>query len=108
MTSEIFTRKEYLAVASRDESRAAYHRYYSQFVTPDTVRIVVEVIGGERILASTDPHFNDIQLINWDVLPAVLDLDKLKLAGDYLSVAGKVCVMKTAARMWRDGEQVSS
>lgn len=99
----IFTRRDYLA-ASREQG--SYHRYYSQFVTEHTVRVVVDVIGGERILASTDPHFNDIPLINWDVLPAVYDKDKLKLAGDYITLAGKVSIMKTAARMWRDGEAV--
>jgi hypothetical protein len=49
------------------------------------------------LLASTDPHLNNIPLSSWDQLPHCIGGD-IKAAGDWLSPAGWVCVAKEAAR----------
>ena len=92
-----------------------HHRYYIQFVTDATRRMVERRIGRERIMASTDPHHNDIPLKEWDNL---MDVVKYTMAGRKLAEAdpsGKpgsymwclstaVCIAKAAAREMRNGE----
>lgn len=93
----IFTRKEYMA-ASLADGPAAFRRYYAQFVCDQHKGIIAGRIGLDRLLASTDKHLNDIPLHLWDNLPGIVSSSKLKEAGDYLTLAGKVCIYKEAAR----------
>jgi hypothetical protein len=70
-------------------------------VTPEITHQVKTYIGVDRINASKDPHFNDIPLREWDSLfcssyPRVAQM--LLKAGDYLTPAGWVCIVKQAAR----------
>lgn len=57
-----FTRKDYL------DRKCSHREYYSQFVNDEVKQLVARRIGRKKILASTDPHFNDIPLHRWDAL----------------------------------------
>lgn len=99
----MFTRQEYLAgVYGTDTERAAAHRrYFGQFVTEDVKDIVGRRIGERLLLASTDPHFNDIPLAAWDEATMFLTRetrDAFRRAGDVYSLGGGVCLLKEAAR----------
>lgn len=96
----MMTRQDYRDVASTDET--AYRRYYAQFVSVDMVNAVEKRIGLSRLLASTDPHLNDIPLNEWDRLDSLLvsygTNHRLKQHGDFITMAGVVCIAKEAAR----------
>lgn len=96
----IFTRADYLATPLAEQP-AAHRRYYAQFVNQRTIDYVVRAIGADRLLASTDPHFNDIPLPKWDNLVRYLPLAaSLRDTGDYLTLGGGVCIAKEAARQY--------
>jgi hypothetical protein len=98
--TEIYTRQQYMA-DSYKEGMVAHRRYFGQFVTPRTIRRVVQAIGADRIMASTDEHMNDIPLHLWDrLVPGLPGSHRLKEAGDFYSLAGGVCLAKEAARQW--------
>lgn len=89
----MFSREDYV------NGKVTYRDYYGQFVTPEAKAIVRALISVERLIASTDRHLNDIPLQKWDRLPTPRFLgDKMKRCGDYLTQAGKVCILKEAAR----------
>lgn len=94
----IYTREQYLA-ESFEKGEAAHRRYYSQFVGPATVAAVARQIGREALLASMDPHLNDIPLHKWDLTTFTLAMP-MKAAGDYLTKSGHVCIAKEAARQF--------
>jgi len=101
----MITRKEYIgAVLETKEERAALHNaYYDQFVTPRIINMVNSYIGEDKIINSTDPHFNDIPLEKWDRLVTGLPVgSKMKEVGDYLTIAGGVCILKAAARQIKE------
>jgi hypothetical protein len=86
------------------------HRvYYAQFVN-DSVRNIVECsIGKKHILASQDPHFNDIALRHWDNLqPYIMSACGRGLAdangSGGVSLSDCVCVAKEAARQIKEGK----
>lgn len=56
----MITRADYMA------GKADHQAYYEQFETPALKRAVLTLIGKKAILASTDPHLNDIPLRKWD------------------------------------------
>ena len=91
-----FTRADYMA------GTCTHRQYYAQFVTPHMLAQVVASIGAERLAKSKDPHLNDIPLATWDQLAGgmrtQLGREQLKLAGDFPSLAGAVCILKEAAR----------
>lgn len=104
----MMTREEYTAIAAanREEGRAAHRRYYGQFVNQRTIDYVVRAIGADRLLASTDPHFNDIPLDEWDRLVSRLPLAaSLRDAGDYMTLGGGVCIAKEAARQYVESQK---
>lgn len=97
------TRQEYLA----DRSPDAHQKYYGQFVTKSILSTVSIRIGKQRILDSKDPHFNDIPLKEWDALPATKSMvDKMAECKDFLTLSGKVCIYKEAARQIRDSQAI--
>jgi hypothetical protein len=75
--------------------------YYSQYVNQRIVNIVAAWIGVDKIVNSNDPHFNDINLAEWDSLYAVVNSATsrhlLKLAGETMSLCTAVCIAKAAA-----------
>lgn len=83
---------------------ALHRRYYAQFVNAATRRTVEMFIGRDTILASTDPHLNDIRLDRWDALrdnlPRALRAADVGQAG--WSLSDTVCVAKEAARQIQD------
>ena len=98
-----YTRKDYLAGVCN------HAEYYSQFVTKDVTHIVVNRIGHNNLMHSTDEHLNDIPLIKWDKLHHIL----LPIVGRSLSIANgmgvslsdTVCVAKQAARLYIDSQK---
>lgn len=95
------TRKEYMADSSR-----LHQPYYKQFLTYQMIAYVGNSIGLDRIKASTDEHFNDIELREWDKLSAILPMtfDLRKQAGEDASLGTQVCIAKAAAQVIRSGE----
>jgi len=101
----MMTHQEYLS-AHREEAHAAHRRYYGQFVNQRTIDYVVRAIGSDALLASTDPHFNDIPLDKWDRLVIFLPLAaSLRDAGDYMTLGGGVCIAKEAARQYVESKR---
>ena len=90
----MITRKAYL------NKEAAHREYYAQFVNPSILGVVKRFIGVERIKKALkeDKHLNVIPLKKWDSLPVMGVAAKLREAGDYLTAAGNVCILKEAAR----------
>lgn len=94
----IYTRKQYMS-DSQQKNMTAHRKYYGQFVTDGTKYRVLSGIGLDKILASTNEHFNDIPLHLWDKLTHQLPgSSKFKDAGDYYTLANGVCLLKEAAR----------
>lgn len=95
---QIYTREQYMA-DSREAGPAAHRKYFGQFVTPGTKSAVLAGIGRTKLLASTDPHLNDIPLHLWDrLVPHCLGSAGFVKAGDYYTQANGVCLLKEAAR----------
>jgi len=87
----IFTRKEYL------NGDVTHRVYMGQFVNTHTIHNVRTKIGEDRILKSTDEHFNDIPLKEWDRLGLTADTRKMTEAGETYSLAIAVSINKAAA-----------
>lgn len=97
------TRQDYM------NGKCTHREYYAQFVTEQTRQSVLRNIGLERLQQSTDPHLNDIRLSRWDGLEIVTrEMDAaMREAGDWPSLAGKVCIAKEAARQILDANTVA-
>ena len=86
------------------QNPTTYHEaYYRQFVTKTITACVVRMIRKSRLFNSNDPdHLNDIPLKEWDKVALSLPLSdintKMQTKGDYPTLAGLVCICKTAAR----------
>ena len=90
----MITRKKYIS------GDATHEEYYGQFVDCDLLRVVSKVIGTTRIVESTDPHFNDISLADWDKAGASIPLyilQNLREASAGVSLSDRVCIVKAAA-----------
>ena len=96
----MFTRQQYL-------NRECTHReYYAQFVGPWVVETVRRHIKLESLLESEDEYFNDTTtLAMWDRIPLQLSRGEMERHGDYLTGAGKVCILKEAARQIVESHQ---
>ena len=102
----MYTRKDYM------NNVCTHHEYYSQFVTPGVISLVKTHIGEQKLLTSTDPHFNDILLAKWDRLSewtrsyintkqwATCENPSLVAEGKYpWSLSSNCCILKAAAKM---------
>ena len=92
-------RSDYMA------KNCTHREYYGQFVDDEIRNAVGSTIGMGRILASTDKHLNDIPLAEWDRMCHRFLRDtsnRMRDAGDFLSMAGWVCIAKEAARQLTD------
>ncbi|MGO4302207.1 hypothetical protein [Cupriavidus sp. RAF12] len=106
----MLTREQYMAQysgKSREEQAALHREYYAQFVPNGLKSFVVSCIGAERILASTDPHMNDIPLHEWDRLdgyirPIGARIHKQINGSSVWSLSDTVCVAKEAARQFKE------
>lgn len=116
MTTERFTRQQYLEQSSEP---GAYRRYYGQLVNEATIAKVASYIGHADLMSSTDRSFNDIPLSLWDSLCGFGLINygyargdqtqtgrglplatSFKTLGDIPTHAGMVCVAKEAARQY--------
>jgi hypothetical protein len=83
-----------------------YNEFYCQFVTENIIKWVKATLG-VRVLNSTDPHFNDIELRYWDSLsPCILIKKSDKDLGLWDCLASRVCILKQAARILKERENV--
>lgn len=73
----------------RLNNECTHSEYYAQWVTEHTRNTVINIIGIDRLLKSTDENLNDIPLGLWDSLP---------LYHSGFSKSDIVCVGKEAAR----------
>ena len=90
------TRKEYIANSSE-----LHRQYNAQFVNNSIKVAVKNYFGIDALLNSNDKHLNDIPLEQWDSVGTRFKshLNKeMKKQGDFVSMAGIVCVMKEAAK----------
>ncbi len=101
----MLTRQDYMK-----DSSNLHHKYYSQFVTNNTLQFVRSSIGMDKIRASTDPHLNDIVKHShggaggwiWDYSPINLDLAREcneVSVGCLPSQSTCTCIGKAAARI---------
>jgi len=98
----MYTRQDYLA------NKCTHQQYYGQFVGQPE-REAVKVKFGSRLFTSTDSSFNDIGLSAWDALAQFsprrsIWRQGLQAAGDWLSLAGMVCILKEAARQVKEAK----
>jgi len=94
----MYTRKQYM------NNEVSHADYYAQFGI-HLIKLVENRIGEKRILESSDPHFNDIPLREWDRL----EHSVRQLVGGMLreyngpkagvSLSDCVCAAKSAARI---------
>lgn len=99
-TTMIFTRKQYL------NKECTHEQYYAQFVTNAIRSLVYNWFGIDQLKEAykVDINFNSIPLAKWDSFlhsigkhPYNLGVS-MKEVGDYLTLAGQVCIVKEAAR----------
>lgn len=88
-------------------NECTHEEFYTQFVTPYYVNVVLDQIGMDDILNSTNEHFNDIPLKKWDsiskcAMAAKIDYDKIKATGATYSLSTFTCILKQAAQMIKD------
>ena len=86
------------------------HEFYGQFVSEYIKTVVQANIPLDRLLASEDPHLNDIPLEVWDRLLFPLPVLKMLDAGmtEVNSMSIRVCVAKTAAHQLIDEHKNAS
>jgi hypothetical protein len=106
-----FSREQYL------RQECDHDTFYAQFVTDGVVYVVLSAIGKERIIKSTNPHFNDIPLAEWDRLKDRVresmngKMFKAMVCPNYgkgkilFSLSDAVCIAKRAAKRVRDANQ---
>lgn len=94
-----FTRQQYL------KNECTHEQYYQQFITEEVVDRVGFYIGLVILDQSKDEHLNDIPLKNWDAIPinGLGISEKLRACGDFLTDAGKVCILKMAGKIIKNG-----
>lgn len=81
------------------DSDKLFHKYMAQFVNDTTKQCVLNSIGLDRVLNSTNKHLNDIPLKEWDNTPLYgVNTNLLKELGESYTLAMKVCILKASAR----------
>lgn len=89
---KLFSRKEYL------DGVCSHSEYYGQLVNESVKDAVRTHWGIERLMAARDPHLNDLPLDGWDRIFNYNLTQDIKELGDYWTIAGRVSLLKTAAR----------
>lgn len=92
----MFTRSDYM------RKNCTHEQFYEQMVTPSIKEGTEKYVGRHNILGSQCENFNDIPIDVWDCAGICLgnEIDaKIKETGDGASLAGRVLVLKAAARM---------
>jgi len=84
-------RKDYLA------GKVSHQAYYGEIAKELGIKFTPEFL--DLVRASNDPHLNDIGLKTWDRLGLSYSMSEaMRARGDNVSLAGKVCVLKAAAK----------
>ncbi len=95
----MFTRDDYM------NQRCTHDDYYGQFDCPQVRDSVLRTIGLNRIIASTDEHFNDIRLTLWDSVQLPSETLRALASANgtrgYYSQSETVCIAKAVARKIR-------
>lgn len=97
----MYTRQQYMA------NEVTHQEYYGQFCSNSVIRLVTDRIGMDQILRSTNPHFNDIPLNQWDNLEPVIRMmvgSTLQKLNGQVSLSDCVCVAKAAARIIKENQ----
>ena len=110
----MLTRKDYM------DKKCTHQEYFAQFVTNAVRNAVLNGIGRESILESSDEHLNDIPLSHWDALVGYpgdnwpgyanwhcrlpIDRKLIKEAGEWVTASTLVCIAKEAARQIKEGK----
>ena len=79
------------------KKKCTHREYYAQFVTEETKRNVRRDIGLKKLMRVRE-DLNKIPLDFWDLMFARHNVSAMLEAGDYLTKAGAVCILKEAAR----------
>ena len=105
----MITRDQYVNAKAGE---GLHNAYYRQFVTDAVKARVIQYIGLDAILASTEPYFNDIPLKKWDIMiglsgrhiiaPLPGTSEALAAVGDAMCATTQTCIAKQAARMIRE------
>lgn len=112
--TNIITRKQYMA------HEATHEEYYAQFVSPDTVKAVLNMFTVDQLIEAydKDPNLNSIPLNSWDQLVVTDDSyrklrrgvydnfraripfrrDLIEPSGEQITIAVLCCIAKSAAR----------
>lgn len=90
-----YTREQYM------NNECTHRQYYAQFVT-DKTKERVKIALGDKLNTTKDPAMNDIPLQIWDTMLLVYNADVMDAANDYLTLGGKVCILKEAARQLKE------
>ncbi len=96
----MYTRKQRLS------DDCTHREYYAQFVTNITKQRVLRTIGNKERLKEHFKleseeffHPDKIQIKTWDKFSVIsTEADKMREAGDYLTLSGIVCIAKEAAK----------
>ena len=102
----MITHKEYMA-----DSKRLHHAYYLEIARAAGVQIPGSMM--ERVKGSTDEHYNDIPLDQWDRIAGVMNgkliashwAMAMKARGSFASLATGVCAAKALARHITEGGQ---
>ena len=92
----MFTRSDYI------RGSCTNWQFYEQMVTDDIKEHTKRFVGTRLILGSTCKNFNDVSIRVWDdagICGNYLIDAAIKETGDGPSLAGRVCVLKAAARI---------
>lgn len=81
------------------DSKTLHHEYYRQYAVPSVKAAVLHKFG--PILLDHEYPFNTIPLAQWDNLAHVVPKALFYQCGDFPTLAGRVCALKTAARLVR-------
>jgi hypothetical protein len=91
----VITRKDYM------DGKVTHQKYYAQFDVDGVLSGILRCRGFvPRLMASTDPHFNDIPLKEWDGLPHPSPVFKVMREAEAtagVSPSDWVCAYKAAA-----------
>lgn len=93
--SNVYLRSAYL------NRQCTHEQYYGQFVTERILNIVSVRFPIKTLVEEyhKDEHFNTIPMHIWDALTGLFSCTYPMLeVGDYSTLAGKVCILKEAAR----------
>ena len=107
MENTVYTRKQYLNDSSTEEVKGtAFRKYYGGIL--DSCNFVPAKDLVQSCRHSTYPHYNDIPLSRFDIGWTANGVKKaMEDRGDYLTLAGAVCLCKEAIRRILESENTT-